>query len=163
MKRILPILVFVLFAFPSTVFAQTLSLTSVGNFDTGGASYAQIWYTNGNSYFNGTAAASAQVAVTIDDISTTATADASGNWTHSFSLESGDHSVTLTSGGETYSFTLTIGSMSADTTTTSTDSAETTELPDSGVTTPTALLLGAATFLLLAPFLFGKLALKTSS
>ena len=112
--------------------AATFSLTKIGSLDTQGKQYSQWWYTGSNPKLVGTADASAQVTITIDTQSNTATADASGNWSYiSSTLSTGDHKIVLASSTQSYSFTLTIGSNVPATTTSNSSTTSTTGTPTS--------------------------------
>ena len=151
-------LIFYSFYF-SFVLAATLSLTNIGALGTGGSTYTEWWYTGINPSLSGVSGANAEVSVSIDGEITTTTADGSGNWSTSTSMDQGDHTIIISSGSETYSFTLHTGQNMPDTVTTPT--GETTQ--STGTVPPTgssqligmlvsATLVGAGFYL----FVLGK-------
>lgn len=115
-KTYLPALAFLLvtlisLSFSSIAFLASLSLTKIGALNTNGSVYSEWWYTKENPTLSGTAETGASVAITIDDASSSVTADSSGVWSFSSTtLLNGDHTVKISSSGNEYSFTLHVGS-----------------------------------------------------
>ncbi len=109
MKRNLLILLLtflLILIFPQSLFAAGFQLKTVGGLNVDGVTYDQLWYTNTNVTFTGTALQNATVTATINSASGTAVADAAGNWSYSATLNQGDNTVSFESGGSTISFTL---------------------------------------------------------
>lgn len=153
MRFRLPILLFLLtlfLFFPHPLFAAGFQLKTVGTLNVEGVTLTQLWYSNGNVTFTGTALENASVTTTIDGTSETVTADASGNWSYSTSLSEGDHQVSFTSDESSTSFTLTIGESSADI-----GSLPTTATP-AGTVEPTIAILFLGTALIASGIFFLK-------
>lgn len=156
MKQILLILlVALLFIFPQSLFAAGFQLKTVGGLNVDGVTYDQLWYTNTNITFTGTALQNATVTATINSASGTAVADAAGNWSYTATLNQGDNTVSFESGGSTISFTLSIGEVPANV-----GGLTAAQTPTVGTTTPTLVLiflgilsLSSAVFLLRKNFL----------
>lgn len=114
-----------------SLYAASLSLSSIGALDTSGKTYSEWWYTGTKPTLTGTAEASSTVDVTVNEETSSVTADESGVWSfYSDQLVEGDHQITLASGDESYSFVLHLGqSVPTDL------SSETTEstVPDTGI------------------------------
>ena len=111
MKRILLIVLtsLLILIFPQSLFAAGFQLKTVGGMNVEGVTYNQLWYTNTNVTFTGITTANAAVTVNINGTSGSTTADASGNWSYTATLNEGDNSVSFTSNESTISFTLTVG------------------------------------------------------
>lgn len=145
-------LLILLFFLPQPLYSAGFQLKTVGGLDVEGATFTQLWYSNGNVAFTGIALENASVTATIDDTSETVTADSSGNWSYATTLADGDHQVSFTSDGSTVSFTLTIGEVPADI-----GSLPTATTPAVGTVTPTLIFLFSGIFLISsALFLFKK-------
>lgn len=100
------------FFLAAPIYAASLSLTAIGNVDTSGKSGVKAWYyTSSHPKLGGTGAANADVSIKVGNVSGTAKADASGNWSWQTTQDftQGENQVTVTSGTETLSFTLVIG------------------------------------------------------
>lgn len=100
------------FLLAAPIYAASLSLTAIGNVDTSGKNGVKTWYyTSSFPKLAGTGAANADVLIKVGNISGTAKADASGNWSWQTTQDftQGENQVTITSGTETLSFTLVIG------------------------------------------------------
>ncbi|MEX0895807.1 MAG: LPXTG cell wall anchor domain-containing protein [Patescibacteria group bacterium] len=146
--------------------AATLTLDKIGVTSTSGQIFTLWTYEGTNPRFEGTASASAQVAIKISQISETTQADASGNWTYDPTTltEAGDYPIQITSGADTIAFTLTIAESSS-TDSGSTVSAETkggVEYPEtlpqtSTFSTTLMLVLGGGIFIAAGMFLYWKL------
>ena len=157
MKRNLLILLIsvLVLLFPQTLLAAGFQLKTVGGLNVEGVTYNQLWYSSTSVTFTGTALQDAIVTATINGTSGTTTADASGNWSYSATLNEGDNTVSFESGGSTVSFTLTIGEVPADV-----GGLTAAQTPTVGMTTPTLvfvflgiLSLSSAVFLLRKNFL----------
>lgn len=109
-------------AMASKVLAASLSITKVGTTDVSnlglGSTLKTYTYTGGTFELAGLASPSATVSVIVDDVTQTATANATGVWTELISsLTMGSHEVALTSNSESLSFTLNIATASSQTAT----------------------------------------------
>ena len=100
-----------LFYFPSLAFASGFTVRTVGSLNVDGLVYSHLWYTNGTVTFTGGSLPNETVTATVDGASATTTADATGNWSYTTTLASGDHSISFSSIASTVSFTLTIGAL----------------------------------------------------
>jgi VCBS repeat-containing protein len=121
-----------------------------------GVTLTQLWYTNTDVTFTGIALENATVTATINGTTGSTTADASGNWSYTTTLNEADNSVSFESGGSTISFTLTIGTLPE-----GVGGLTTAETPTVGITTPTFILIFLGTlFLSSAFFLLRKNFLK---
>lgn len=147
-KRILSVLILLSFlVLSSNVYAASLVVTKIGALDTGGNTYPQWWYTASNPVFAGTAPAGATVDITVNDASTSVTADGSGNWSYASNLTSGDHSLKFEADGSSYSFLLSITQTLPESFSSGT-SVETTQstvpIPDTGVNTVAGLVVSVS-------------------
>lgn len=147
MRLRLPILLSLLILFlffPQPLYSAGFQLKTVGALNVEGATYTQLWYSNGSITFTGIALENAEVTATIDGASETVTADASGNWSYTASLADGDHQISFTSNESTISFILTIGEVPE-----TVGSLPTAETPTVGIISPTLglLLLGGVLIL----------------
>jgi hypothetical protein len=156
-KRILLIfLIALFFLFPQNLSAAGFQLKTVGGMNVDGVTYNQLWYTNTNVTFTGTALQNATVTATINGAAGTAIADASGNWSYTATLNQGDNTVSFESGGSNISFTLTIGTVPE-----GVGGLTTAQTPTVGTTTPTFILIfSGILFLSSAVFLLRKNLLK---
>lgn len=130
----LTIALIAVFFLGAPIYATSLSLTTIGNVDTSGKASVKTWYYTGSfPKLAGTGAANADVSIKVGNISGTAKADASGNWSWQTTEDfaQGENQATITSGTETLSFTLVIGQAGPS----ETASSETKggELPKAGV------------------------------
>lgn len=159
MKKILSLLLTTLLFVTSASAAQALELTKIGNTDlTGkgiGSTVSAYTYTLRSFSLYGTSTASSSVAVKVDDVTYSATANESGQWsTYLSNLTYDAHDVNISSTGQTsLDFTLTIATATTDTTTTSTTSTTkggttSSTLPSAGVMDNTFILAAAAMFLI---------------
>jgi hypothetical protein len=121
-----------------------ISLTSIGTLNTAGAQYPEWWYSGENPVLTGTAPAGAQVDIAINSISSSVTADASGNWTTATTMATGDHTVSLSTSGSNYTFTLHAGQTAPEGM-----SGAGSDLPVAGSFLPTLGLLGVGFALVL--------------
>lgn len=145
MKRVFLILSFLLgslvFATSSQA-AQALELTKIGTADVSGdgigSTVSAYTYSARSFSLYGTSTASSSVSVKIDDVTYSATANQTGEWsTYLANLTYDKHNVTISSPSQTsLSFTLTISSASATPTPTATPT--TTAFSTSSATLPTA-------------------------
>ncbi len=121
-----------LFVFVGTVFAQDLTLTSVGVLSTVGVDYSNIEYTGTIPYFEGLATPSSQVLIKIKtSTDATVAASPSGKWSFTPGvLDKGNSSVTITSGGQTLAFVINFNATPAAEVTPATVADE---LPEAGV------------------------------
>lgn len=142
--------------------AASLSLTQIGSLSTGGAMYSEWWYTETNPSLTGMAEAGASVAIDIDGTVTNVTADSSGTWTTTTTMDASDHAVKLTSGSETYSFTLHAGQdfpgdTTTSTTTTTATQQSTSTVPSTGFNQLAGVLLSTTSLALaFVTYLNGK-------
>lgn len=158
-KKVLSIL---LTAVPFLFFsgsARALEIIKIGTLDVtgdgiGSTVSAYTYPLRSFSLYGKDANASSSVAIKVDDVTYSATANADGGWsTYLSNLTYADHTVTISSTGQTaLNFTLTISSSSAtqsttSTTTTTASTTTTTTLPATGTTENTFIL---AAFALLA-------------
>lgn len=147
-QTLLILLVTLLFIFPQSVLAAGFQLKTIGALNVEGVTYDQLWYSNPNVTFTGTALEGAQITATINGTNETITANTSGNWSYTATLNKGDNSVSFTSNESIISFTLTVGEVPE-----GVGSLPTTATPAAGVITPTvALLLIGGIFVLLPLF-----------
>lgn len=109
MKRLLPLLLFVLTFNLLTSHAFGLELKSIGALSLGGKTYTEWWYTGTNPTYVGTAKASSDVKVTVGKNSYDAKADTTGNWSVATKETAGDYDVTIAGDGTTYAFKLHLG------------------------------------------------------
>lgn len=131
--------------FATSVRASAYQLTAVGSLNTTGSSFSHLWYTNGNLTFTGIAPASTAVDATIDGVAVSVPADASGNWSHPVSLAAGDHTITFAAAGTNFAnFTLTIGEAPE-----GIGALQASDTPTAGSATPTFLIFGLASLLLI--------------
>lgn len=145
MKKVLSFLSFLIFGLifaASSRAVQALELTKIGTADvTGdgiGSTVSAYTYFSRSFSLYGTSTASSSVSVKIDDVTYSATANQTGEWsTYLANLTYDSHNVTISSSGQTsLNFTLTISSASATTTPTATPTA--TAFSTSSATLPTA-------------------------
>jgi|APSaa5957512622_1039677.scaffolds.fasta_scaffold40390_2 hypothetical protein len=109
MKRLLVLLSFLTLTSP--VFASGFQLKNIGGLDTKGMAYTEWWYSTENPSLSGITSVGDSVSVTIDGTASSATVDASGNWSYNpTTLTAGDHTVSITGGAGSTSFTLHVGS-----------------------------------------------------
>ena len=146
MKKVLSFLSFLLFGLlfaVSSQAAQALELTKIGTADvTGdgiGSTVSAYTYFSRSFSLYGTSTASSSVSVKIDDVTYSATANQTGEWsTYLANLTYDDHVVTISSPSQTsLNFTLTISSASSTVTPTATPTT-TTAFSTSSATLPTA-------------------------
>lgn len=90
-------------------YSATLSVTKIGNLDLSGKMYSEWWYTGTNPTFYGTASPNSEVTVTLGTETFKTTSAASGLWSHSATLASGDYDVSFAQGAEKISFKLHLG------------------------------------------------------
>ncbi len=120
-------------------FASGFNLKSIGSVNTGGKQISHWWYTSSNPTFVGEAPTGSTINIKIDGIETSVTSGANNEWIYtSGTLNSGDHSVTITNNGSTINFTLTIGAENVNWEAVNSGSSET--LPTVGIIMPTILL-----------------------
>lgn len=160
MKKILSILFFLLLStvFVGNVIAASLALSSVGTSSTAGLTFSTWTHEGENPVLIGEATSGASVSIKVDDLTSTVTADASGEWTYTpTTLIVGTYQITITSGVESIAFTLNITDGVASTTGTIAPtidtgkggvSTETETLPESGSAEQTLLLLTGGLLLL---------------
>lgn len=140
--------------FPNS--ARAMELTKIGTLDiTGdgiGSTVSAYTYPLRSFSLYGLANASSSVAIKVDDVTYSATADKDGAWsTYLSNLTYDAHGVAISSTGQTsLTFTLTISSASATTTPTatptSTTATTTSTLPSAGATENTFLIVALALF-----------------
>lgn len=165
MKRILLTSLFAFFFVCSASLAQALELTRIGTTDLTGQGIgstvsAYTYDLRSFSLYGKTVEASKSVSVKIDDVTYSATSNASGEWsTYLSNLTYDTHQVTVSASGETsLNFNLTISSASATTTPTPTPTttATTSTTTKGGDTLPEAGVLDNTFFLsALAMLTFG--------
>ncbi len=146
MKKVLSFLSFLLFGLlfaANGQAAQALELTKIGTADvTGdgiGSTVSAYTYFSRSFSLYGTSTASSSVSVKIDDVTYSATANQTGEWsTYLANLTYDNHVVTISSPSQTsLNFTLTISSASSTVTPTATPTT-TTAFSTSSATLPTA-------------------------
>lgn len=149
LTQTLPIYFVLLSLFVFNVFSATLSLTKIGALNTDGKTYSEWWYTGSNPMLMGTATASSEVSIKINDDTYTTTADGSGNWSYTPTAGAGDYSVVISQGEESYSFTLHLGQNFPG----ALESTETTStVPDTGFNQVVAATFGVGIALLATYF-----------
>ena len=158
MKKILSILFFVLFLaiFTGNAIAASLALNSIGTSPTAGLTFSTWTHEGENPILVGEATSGESVSIKIDDLASSVTADASGEWTYTPTiLTVGIYQVTITSGVESISFTLNITDSASSaastvipTTGASKGGVEAETLPESGSAEQTLLLLTGGLLLL---------------
>ena len=90
-----------------TVWAAYLTLTRIGTLSTAGPSYSTYTITGAAPDFSGTATPSALVAVTVNAVTATTSANLSGVWAVvPNNIVTGNNSVSIASGNEVISFIL---------------------------------------------------------
>ncbi len=130
------------------VMAGGFNLKSISGINTDGQQISHWWYSGLNPVFYGEALPGSEVNISVNDVSSSTTADGSGNWTYNVgSLSAGDHKIILTSNGSTISFTLTLGADNVDWNAVGKGNVET--LPTVGIVFPTLILSGMGGFLFL--------------
>lgn len=158
MKKVLLFLSFLFFFLFSSSGVRALELTKIGTTDLTnkgiGSTVSAYLYSLRSFTLYGTSTASSSVAIKVDDVTYSSTANAAGAWsTYLSNLTYDSHAVTVSSTGQTsLNFTLTISSASA-TTPTSTPTAIVTSsssstLPASGALENTFLSAAFALFLI---------------
>lgn len=162
---LLLIVAFGLLITTQVVRAASLTLDKIGTTAVTTQTLTSWTYQGTNPVFEGTASASAQVAIKIADNSYTSQADASGNWVYTPTTltTTGSYPIEITAGADRIAFTLAITASSA--ATGSTVSAETKggveypdTLPQTGTfTTALLLVLGGGIFIAAGMFLYWKL------
>lgn len=96
---------------PTLTFASGFTVRKVGALNVDGLVYSHLWYTNGSVTVTGGSLPNETVTATVDGAASTVTADASGNWSYTTTLATGDHAMSFSSISSTVSFTLTIGAL----------------------------------------------------
>lgn len=140
-------MVFIIFStvnliFVSPIFASGFTIDFIGNSSTGGRAISRWWYTSANPKLSGAAVAGSTVNITIDENSSSTTADESGSWSYTPStLENGDHNIMLENNGSEIKFTLAIGSENIDWNAVGSSGSTDSSLPAAGVPLPAAIML----------------------
>ncbi len=142
--------------------AGTFNMQSISSVSTEGKQISKWWYSGLWPVFSGEAVAGSQVTITIDDQVYQINADSSGNWNYQpeTAMTAGDHSVAFESEGSTISFTLTLGTENVDWNAVAGGSGE--AMPAVGVATPTILLLGLGTGMVLFATMGGEVGKEKS-
>ena len=142
----------------SNVFAASLSLLKIGALDTGGKVYPEWWYNGSGPVLSGMAAPGSAVSIKIGENMYTATPDASGTWSYSAALETGDYPIEISQGEEKISFTLHMGQNMAPTGTTQPSETEpgSAPVPDTGYNQYVAFSFGIGIILLATYFYFSS-------
>ncbi|OGJ37616.1 MAG: hypothetical protein A2383_02925 [Candidatus Pacebacteria bacterium RIFOXYB1_FULL_39_46] len=157
MKKLVQILIVFVFALiisVNAVSAASLAVTSIGGVATSGT-LTSFTTTDTTPTIIGTASNDATIDITIDDLIVAATADSTGNWSYTPTLEAGAHAVEIASNLETISFTLTVNDGTTTTTSTSSTESSTTTtsttssgLPTAGAVENTFLVIVLGMFLI---------------
>lgn len=134
---------------PSLALASGFTVRKVGGLNVDGLVYSHLWYTNGNVTITGGTLPNETVTTTVDGAAATVTADASGNWSYTTTLATGDHAMSFSSIASTVSFTLTIGALPD-----GVGGLPTATAPTVGNIGPTMLLLAIGLGLLATPLFF---------
>lgn len=156
-----------LFANFKVTLAAPLAVTQIGTLETQGATHSEWWYVSENPVLVGTAGENAVVSITIDTLTNSVTANATGEWTYQpTNLTAGDHEIEITSGTEEYSFTLHIEedvfSETTNNTTTTTTTTTTSkggvpdDLPETGTIEVTIALIAGALILMFTGYKFAR-------
>ena len=133
-----------------TVWAAYLTLTRIGTLSTAGPSYSTYTITGAAPDFSGTATPSALVAVTVNAVTATTSANLSGVWAVvPNNIVTGNNSVSIASGNEVISFILSYTPSAIPTPTLTPEIATVSSLPKSGgYTWPLVIVLtGVGVFL----------------
>lgn len=152
------IIPFVLVSFSAFSLAANLSLLKIGALDTAGNTYPEWWYNGTGPVLSGMATPGSDVTVKIGENSYTSTPDASGAWSYSAVLETGDYPIEITQGEEKISFTLHMGQdmVSVGTTQPSETEPGSTPVPETGFNQYVAFSFGIGIILLATYFYFSS-------
>lgn len=133
-----------------TAWAAYLTLTRIGTLSTAGLNYSTYTVTGAVPDFSGTATPSALVAVTVNAVTATTSANLSGVWAViPNNIVTGNNSVSIASGNEVISFILSYTPSAIPTPTLTPEIATVSSLPKSGgYTWPLVIVLtGVGVFL----------------
>lgn len=137
--------------------AAVLQLKKIGLLNVEGKNYSEWWYTGTRPTLYGAAEANSTVNIKIGETSSSASADASGEWSHATQIDTGDYAIEISQGSEKISFTLHVG-QNVPSNIGSSEAGETTQsangVPETGFNQYVAITSGFGIILLATYFYF---------